>query len=131
LFRVPQGPPEYRDVEVARRTFRCDRDRQRDIAITFAIQAQARGHQVRVVPTEEAPPEAPKAPAVAVSGLDEDLAALRWDRIDLGAVLGVGPARIRAWLTGAEPVPQPVRQWLGQLAAVHQANPPPPPATWE
>jgi hypothetical protein len=57
--------------------------------------------------------------------LKQSLVTLHWSTMTLADILHCPTDVVMAWYHGYEPVPAAVGDWLEQLIAVHEHNPPP------
>ena len=48
-----------------------------------------------------------------------------WGATGLAEQVGVNERTVRRWISGDNPPPEPILEWLEGLAAFHQADPPP------
>lgn len=53
------------------------------------------------------------------------LDALHWTQRGLARILGRPEGTVRQWARGAVQIPDEVAHWVGCLAIIHKAHPPP------
>jgi ribosome-binding protein aMBF1 (putative translation factor) len=59
--------------------------------------------------------------------LRECIKACQWSQAQLALAARRNARTVRRWADGSTEIPPKIARWLEIIAAVHEANPPPPP----